>query len=112
MREKIAIGGLLAALLFSAMPAVARAESTATWTAIYVTDMHCDACAKKIARKLYALPGVKEVKANVPKDLAFVVPETGKNCSPRSIWEAVEQAGFEPVKLVGPGGTFTTKPQQ
>jgi copper chaperone CopZ len=111
MREKIAFMLCLTLAVSTLAASLAHAQNSPTWTAIYVTDMHCETCAKKIARKLYATPGVREVKANVPKNLAFVVPEAGKTCSPRSLWDAVEQAGFEPVKIVSPAGTFTSKPE-
>jgi copper chaperone CopZ len=84
----------------------------ANYTTIKVTDMHCATCAKKIAARLYVLPGVVRVHADVEKNLAYVVPQRDKNPSPRAIWEAIEQAGFEPVALSGPGGRFTTKPAQ
>ena len=94
---------------------VAPATSLATKpnalsTAIYVDNMHCKACAKKIARKLYTVPGVIAVHADVGKNLAVVTPQKKKDLSPRKLWEAVEAAKFKPVKLVGPRGTFKKKP--
>ncbi|ADB19272.1 Heavy metal transport/detoxification protein [Pirellula staleyi DSM 6068] len=90
----------------------ARAESPAiTYTTIQVKSMHCDACAKKIARKLYAIPGVVEVRADVPKNIAYVVPQKDKVLSPKQMWEAVEAAGFPVASLTGPTGTFQTKPR-
>lgn len=80
--------------------------------AIYVDDMHCKNCAKKIARKLYAVPGVVAVHADVQKDLAVVTPQRNKDPSPRALWEAVETAKFKPVKLIGPTGTFNLKPSR
>lgn len=103
-------------LLFSAMLSLCASVSAfadspqATYTSIVVTDMHCATCAKKIAAKLYALPGVLEVRADVKKNTAYVVPQSQKNVSPRAMWEAVEQAGFKLVQMTGPGGTFTNKP--
>lgn len=78
--------------------------------AVYVDDMHCKQCAKKIARKLYTVPGVTAVHADVSKNLALITPQQGKDPSPRSLWEAVEAAEFKPVKLIGPRGTFFKKP--
>jgi len=73
--------------------------------------MHCDACAKKIAGKLYLLKGVKEVRAELKSNTAYVVAQQNKNISPKAIWEAVEKAGFKVVKLNGPAGLFKTKPE-
>lgn len=79
-----------------------------TW--VFVTDMHCGACAKKIARKLYAVPGVVKVQTSVKKSVAVVTPQKTRQVAPRAVWEAVEKAGFKPVKLVGPAGTYRAKP--
>lgn len=79
-------------------------------TAIIIGDMHCTDCAKKIASRLYAVPGVVGVRAEVKTGIAYVTPQQAKQPSPRALWEAVELAKFSPVKLVGPYGTFTTKP--
>ena len=79
--------------------------------AVYVDDMHCKACAQKIARKLYTVPGVVAVHADVKKNIAMITPQKGKDLSPRAIWEAVEAAKFKPVKLVSPQGTFKVKPK-
>ncbi len=77
---------------------------------IQVKNMHCLDCAKKIARKLYVVPGVVSVKTYVKKNTALVTPQQRKTPSPRALWEAVEKAGFQPVKLVAPAGVFTSKP--
>lgn len=86
------------------------AQSPVTYTTIRVHNMHCDACAKKIARKLYAVPGVVEVRADVAKNIAYVVPQKEKDLSPRTLWESVEAAGFKVARLDGPQGAFTAKP--
>ena len=88
----------------------AFAEAPVAYTTIRVQNMHCDACAKKIARKLYAVPGVVEVRADVAKNIAYVVPQKDKPLSPRTLWESVEAAGFKVARLDGPQGAFTAKP--
>lgn len=79
-------------------------------TVVYVKDMHCAMCAKKIASKLSAVPGVMQVKTQVKKGMAVVVTEKGKPVSPRALWEAVEAASFEPVRVAGALGSFDKKP--
>ena len=81
-------------------------------TSIFVTDLHCKKCARKMARKLYAVPGVVKVQTNLKKDVAIVTPEVSKQISAVALWEATEKAGFKPVKLVGPSGTFTKHPKR
>jgi copper chaperone CopZ len=89
-----------------------RAASPVPYTTIHVHNMHCDECAKKIARKLYAIPGVVEVRADVNNNIAYVVPQKDKSLPARSMWEAVEAAGFAVAKLEGPQGTFVAKPNR
>lgn len=100
--------GLLVA--FGAPSSSQAAERSSRLTLIVVQDMHCAACAKKIATKLYAVQGVQEVRANVQKNSTYIAPRPQTTPSPRKMWEAVESAGFKPVKLVGPAGVFTSKP--
>jgi len=87
------------------------ASPAVTYTTIYVQDMHCGECAKTIARKLYAIPGVVEVRADVAKNIAYVVPQKDKTVPSKACWEAVESAGFRVVRLDSPQGSFTTKPR-
>ncbi len=111
MSGKMTRRSLLAGMACIALSGTVNAATPVSYTTIHVDNMHCDACAKKIAGKLYALPQVAEVRADVPKSIAYVVPHQTKTPSPRAMWEAVEQAGFKPVKLVGPAGSFTSKPR-
>ena len=87
-------------------------EAKQKFTAIYVTDMHCENCAKKLASKLYTVPGVVQVKANVAADVAFVIHQKTKDPQPLGLWEATEAAGFEIVKLQTPSAVLTEKPKR
>ena len=102
---------LAAALILVGFSSPLNAASPVPYTTIHVQDMHCGECAKKIARKLYAIPGVVEVRADVNKNIAYVVPQKDKTIASRSMWEAVESAGFRVVRLESPQGTFTTRPR-
>lgn len=103
----------LGAMLFGALSATtAQAANNSAMTVIQVSDMHCANCAGKIARKLYTVPGVVQVKTNLKAHSAYVTPQRGRQPSPKALWEAVEIAGFVPVRLEGPHGLFTSKPQQ
>lgn len=75
-------------------------------TAIYVTDMHCRSCARKIARKVFALKGVKDVRHDVKANLSIVVSQPKQPLDPLKAWAAVQSAGFKPTKLIGPAGTY------
>lgn len=77
-------------------------------TAIYVGDMHCATCAKKISGKLFRVKGVMKVRTNVKQHVAIVTPQSKKMVDVKAAWKAVQSAGFEPVKLIGPEGTFVS----
>ena len=47
-------------------------------TAIFVGDMHCANCAKKVARKLYGVKGVIKVRTDIKVDVAIVTPQRNK----------------------------------
>jgi copper chaperone CopZ len=109
-RRTLLLMGFASCLACLTATALAAEPPKANYTTIKVEDMHCMACAKKIAAKLYAVPGVVKVHAAPEKDLAYVVPQKRKAPSPRAMWEAVEAAGFKLVSMSGPGGKFTSKP--
>ena len=77
-------------------------------TTITLKVLTCESCAKKVAAKLSEVAGVGDVKSKT----AIVVPKGDATLSPLKLWEAIEKAGKEPVKLEGPSGTFTSKPKQ
>jgi Cu+-exporting ATPase len=104
---------LVAALTFGMQAAPDEslaADATSTVITVQVSDMHCATCANKIARKIYAVPGVVRVQADLKRHSASITPQKDATPSPRAIWEAVEKAGFKPVKLDAPSGSFTAKP--
>ena len=101
--------GIAAATLSSA-PVWGAKKTRAT--AVFVKNMHCETCAKKIARKLYTVPGVVKVRTNVKKNVAVITPQANTNVSPKLVWEAVEAATFQPVKVASPLGVFTKKPRR
>ena len=87
--------------------AVAEIKLAPNETAIYVGDMHCAHCAKKISGKLFRVKGVMKVRTNVKQHVAIVTPQSKKVVDVKAAWKAVQSAGFEPTKLVGPQGSFT-----
>jgi len=98
---------LMAACLFAASSQGASAADSPT-TSVVVKKMHCKGCAKRIAAKLYEVRGVQEVRVDVEKKTLLVAGDD--HVSPRALWEAVEAAKDQPVRLAGPQGSFTEKP--
>ena len=108
----------LCLLVVLAMTAVAIQRSEALpanskdATTITLKTLDCESCAKKVGATLSELEGVDSVKTDVKSKVAVVTPKKSSGLSPLLLWEAIEKAGKEPVKLVGPGGTFTSKPKK
>lgn len=101
---------LFAAALISST-ATLQAEQAKYRTTIVVKGMHCQSCANKLVKNLNAVPGVRASNADAKKGLAVADPkDTQRLPSPKAQWEAIEKAGYKPLKLVGPFGTFTKKP--
>lgn len=101
----------LVAMLAAGVASFAVAQTQAPpSTAILVPKMHCKGCAQKMATELYKVPGVGQVFVSVENTTMTVQPKDGQAPSPRGLWEAVERAGYQPSRLQGPGGVFTTKP--
>lgn len=91
--------------------AATNAKST-TKTTITLKVLSCEGCAKRVREKLTAVSGVSEVKTDLKTKSATISPKRDATPSPKQLWEAVEEAGKTPVKLVGPSGTFTSKPKK
>jgi copper chaperone CopZ len=75
-------------------------------TAIFVGDMHCAGCAKKVARKLYGVKGVVKVRSDIKIDVTIVTPQKNKQVDPKALWAATEASGILPIKLIGPAGVI------
>lgn len=66
---------------------------------IEVEDLHCGSCAKKVARKLYAVQGVKNVSTDLKKDRVTITLTARQPVEPVTLWRAVERGGQKPVLL-------------
>ena len=101
---------VFAAVAVTVSGMTAQAASLAM-TRITVDKMHCKGCAQHMADLLYKVPGVARVETNIEAKMMFITARPEVVVSPRALWEAVEKAGYTPVKIVGPAGTFTSKPK-
>lgn len=66
---------------------------------IAVKDLHCATCAKKVARKLYAVRGVRKVSSSLKHDLLVVTLPANQTVPAATIWSAVVAGGVPPVEL-------------
>lgn len=111
MRRTTPLAALAALALLLALGSSALRAAPPAATTITIEGMHCMGCAKKIAARLYEVPGVATVQANVPASAVTIGAKPETTPSPRALWEAVERSGYKPTRLEGPGGTFAAKPQ-
>lgn len=77
--KKIIMLCLLAVMGFGIADAVAQKKGDATLkTTVFLTDVDCETCAKKIDNSLPFQKGVKEVKVDVPTRKVTVTFDTTK----------------------------------
>ena len=86
------------------------AKADAKASKLVVDDMECAGCAKTVIKAVSAVAGVEAATADIKTKTLTVTPKAGKTPSPKDLWEAVEKAGYKPVKLDGPDGAFDKKP--
>ncbi len=102
--------GLAAILLIAANTTTFAEESANSTISIHIADMHCQHCAKKISGKLYTVKGVKNVKTMLEDGLAEVTPSKQQMPSLKTLWEVLEEADFEPTKIVVGDKVYDKKP--
>ncbi len=66
---------------------------------VAVADLHCATCAKKVARKLYSVKGVKRVTSSLKHDLVVVTMHARFEVPAAKIWSAVSAADVPPVEI-------------
>lgn len=88
-----------------------KLKSTPNETLLYVDEMHCGHCAKKIASKLYAVKGVVKVRTDIKAGVAIITPQNKKKLDPLALWSAAGKSGFPAMKLIGPTGTYVLNPK-
>lgn len=66
---------------------------------ISVEDLHCASCAKKVARKLFAVKGVQKVTSSLKDDLLVVTLPAKQSVPAAAIWSAVVAGGVPPAEL-------------
>ncbi len=83
------------------------AESTAT--VMDVGEM-CGGCVKKITARLSQMPEVASMNCDIAKKTVTVTPKSA-GISARALWDAMDEIGKTPKKLVDATGTYTQQPQ-
>ena len=80
-------------------------------TKVELKELHCLNCAKKIATEVHKVDGVAEMRVDLKQKLVFVVHKSGQTPSAKKLWEAIEEADHEPVKMETPTATHQKKPE-
>ena len=71
---------------------------------IEIEGMHCSHCAKSVEDELLAVNGVKKAKADAEKKNAVVT--LSQDIADEELFQAVEKAGFKPIKAEIKKGLF------
>lgn len=66
---------------------------------ISVDDLHCATCARRAARKLYAVKGVLKVSSSLKKDVIVIKLPVKQPIPVARLWSAVAAADVQPVSL-------------
>ena len=91
--KKIIMLCLLAVLGFGVANAVAQKKGGNVKTTVFVTDIDCEGCAKKVTNSIPFVKGVKEVKVDVPTKTVTVTYDPAKTNE-----QALTKA-FEKIKI-------------
>ena len=86
-------------------------EKKLVTTTITVGEM-CGGCVKQITAYFDKVKEVAKIKCDIETQSVVLFPAKDVRLSPVKLWEAMESIGKKPKKLVGPDGTFTTKPKK
>lgn len=103
----------LALAVLAGLAAVSEAQTPAppAYTAVMLDDgFCCMGCAKKVSGKVTAVPGVAEMRVDLKTKTIWAMHKAGVTPSPRSLWEAVEAADHQPVRMQTPTAVHTSKP--
>jgi copper chaperone CopZ len=113
MHRRISSGLLFCAILgiFAAQTDAQQPKSPKNAIKVYVDDMHCESCAKKIRSRIFTVKGVSRVVTFVKHDLAVVQPVAGQSVSTKAIWDALEKAKFNIDRIETPQGVVSQKPK-
>lgn len=77
--KKIIMLCLVAVLGFGISGAMAQKKDAKVKTTVFVTDIDCDGCAKKVTNSIPFVKGVKDVKVDVPSKTVTVTYDPSKN---------------------------------
>ena len=110
MRRRLFVAAA-AALVLAATHSFGAEQRRSVATVVTIEGEMCGGCVKKIQAALAEVKGIAEVTGDTKAKTVTIVPAPAVDLSPRALWEAIEKAGKKPAMLVGPHGTFKSKPK-
>lgn len=102
---------LFAALLVTDMPESVLAREPVRLTVVHVDEM-CGGCVKKVNRRFDDDQKIGHVECDVDQKTVTFYPAKGQPFTARYIWVEMDEIGKTPLKLVGPEGTYESKPEK
>ncbi|MFN3159039.1 MAG: cation transporter [Rubinisphaera brasiliensis] len=108
LRSLLALSVCLTVAAFSA--AELPAEEAAKPTIVHVGEM-CGGCANKVHKRFDDDKHVLRVECDIDENTITFYP-VSKPYTARYLWVELDQIGKTPTKLIGPDGTFTSKPKE
>ncbi|MEM9586242.1 MAG: cation transporter [Planctomycetota bacterium] len=100
---------MLVALLVST-PVFGNEKKVPT-TTVTVGEM-CSGCVKRITARFDKEKDISRVSCDIKQRSVTLFPAKDVRLSPKKLWEIFESIGKKPQKLVGPDGTYTSKPKK
>tara|TARA_E500000305_G_C4008129_1_gene231165 strand:+ start:1274 stop:1615 length:342 start_codon:yes stop_codon:yes gene_type:complete len=100
---------LFAGLLILTTPDLVLAGEPVRPTVVHVDEM-CGGCVKKVHRRFDDDEKIGRVNCNVDEKTVTFYPVKEKSFTARYLWVEMDEIGKTPIKLVGPEGTFSSKP--
>jgi copper chaperone CopZ len=91
--------------------ALKRLKVQPSETVIFIQEIHCSSCAKKIAAQLFKVKGVVRVRSDVKANITVVTPQAKKELDPPVLWKAVQKAKSQPERLESPQGSYAIDKQ-
>jgi copper chaperone CopZ len=110
INRRSVLGTLGLGLALAASRTLCGYESQSALTTVTIDGDMCNGCIKKLKTALAGVAGIGSIEGDSKTRTLTITPSANSEVSPRAVWEAIEKTGKKIVKIVGPRGTFTAKP--
>ncbi|MEM6470629.1 MAG: heavy-metal-associated domain-containing protein [Planctomycetota bacterium] len=113
INRRLLLSTVTAAFVLGTGITSARAEAKEKVTNTTVTVGHmCSGCVKTITTRFKREKSVNKIECDIDAKTVTLTPAKDVKLSSLAVWEIFEKIRKKPTKLVGPDGTFTSKPKK